>query len=42
LPQPELGAQVAQAELGQLALPAASGPLPMAEAAVAAGNPSLQ
>jgi len=42
LPQPELGAQVAPSELGQLALPAASGPLPMAEAAVAAGTPSLQ
>jgi len=41
LPQPELGAQMSEAELGQLSLPAASGPLPGSEAAVqaAAGAP---
>jgi len=38
LPQPELGAQVAPAEAAQLALPAATGPLPGAEAAVALGQ----
>ena len=37
LPQPELGAQIAPAEAAQLALPAATGPLPGAEAAIAAG-----
>lgn len=32
LPQPELGAQIAPQEAGQLALPAATAPLPMAQA----------
>lgn len=33
LPQPELGAQISPAEASQLALPAATGPLPLAQAA---------
>ena len=41
LPQPELGAQIAPAEASQLALPAATGPLPGAEAALLAGQGPL-
>ena len=40
LPAPELGAQIAPAEAAQLALPAATGPLPGAEAALATGMPA--
>ena len=41
LPAPELGAQLAPAELSQLSLPTASGPLPGVEAALAAGSSPL-
>lgn len=39
LPQPELGAQIAPAEASQLALPAATAPLPMAQQALAPAAP---
>lgn len=41
LPQPALGAQISPAETQQLALPAATAPLPMAAEAIAAGTPPV-